>query len=137
MKTNDASTNTLWNHKAHDHVRELRGAMVGRVSELASDRDVAPMLGGLLGRLDGLVVERGNGLGLQPPVSSDSSVGFDSHRATALLSSSTRKLAETVQKSDHFDDPQSQRRVQRMVDVMKSFVDLKDELLSRSSIVRP
>ena len=126
--------NELWSEDAHQHVGELRKSMTPRVSELVSDKDVAPLLSGLLGRLDAMVDAQSDLTKLSGPPAADPTAVPNHQQATSFLSSASRKLGALIaQDGAVAADPDNQRRIRKMVGVVKKHVELKDELLSRST----
>lgn len=130
--------NELWSDDAHKHVGELRKSMTPRVSELVSDKDAAPLLSGLLGRLDAMVDAQSDSTKLSGPSAPDPTAVPDHQQATSLLSSASRKLgALLAQDGAVSSDPDNQRRIQKMAAVIQKHVEFKDELLSRSTSFKP
>ncbi len=127
----------LWSDEATERVGELRHSMSPRVSELVSDKDVAPLVSGLLGRLDAFADVQTDAVQLAGPPSPDPTAAPDHQRATSLLSSASRKLSAALSTDGGVSsDPDHQRRLTAMAHVIKKHVELKDELLSRSASLK-
>lgn len=114
----------LWNEGSADRVEELRRAIVNDTGGL-QDASMASVVGELLARLDGLAEHPSAQM---PAPTFPGGTPPDSQKSTAILERLSSRGPELKQGLDAAGG----QRVDRMVNVLKFYSELKFELMARA-----